>query len=158
MPPVANLPVGQNFIDHSSIWLKLRLKPEARVPGAYFRHTNCCVRFTSGLEGAGKNDMFMASMNTLGLDDEGRQFGLLITSCYQTFSRGQVRVTSPDPKVDPEVEINMLDDPRDLVRLRDGYTRLHELVKHPALQAISDGDNYIISGSKIWRSARMTSS
>ena len=139
IPPVVDLPVGQNFIDHSSIWVKLRLKPEAQVPEKYFRHTNCCVRFSSGLAGAGKNDMFMASMNTLGLDEEGRQFGLLITSCYQTFSRGQIKVTSPDPTVDPVVEINMLDDERDLVRLRDGYKRLHEIVKHPAVQAISEG-------------------
>jgi 5-(hydroxymethyl)furfural/furfural oxidase len=144
--PVLDLPVGHNLVDHSAIWLTLKLKPEARVPDAEFRHTNCCVRFSSGLAGAGTNDMFMASMNTLGLDDAGRQRGLLVTSCYQTFSRGRVRVVSPDPAVDPEVEINMLDDERDLVRLRDGYRRLHQIVDHPAVQAISDGLESYVTG------------
>lgn len=146
VPSWADLPVGHNFVDHSSIWLVLKLKPEARVPDVNFRHTNCCVRFSSGLAGAAQNDMFMASMNTLGQDEEGRQRGLLVTSCYQTFSRGRIRVVSPDPAVDPDVEINMLDDERDLVRLRDGYKRLHEIVRHPAIQAISDGLESYVTG------------
>jgi 5-(hydroxymethyl)furfural/furfural oxidase len=144
--PVVNLPVGSNFVDHSAIWLVLRLKTEARVPDPYFRHTNCCVRFSSGLAGASTNDMFMASMNTLGLDDAGRSKGLLVTSCFQTFSRGRVRVTSPNPAVDPEVEINMLDDERDLIRLRDGYHRLHRIVEHPAVQAIAAGVESFVTG------------
>jgi 5-(hydroxymethyl)furfural/furfural oxidase len=144
--PVADLPVGRNLVDHSAIWLVLKLKPDARVPDPYFRHTNCCVRFSSGLAGAGTNDMFMASMNTLGLDDAGRSNGLLVTSCFQTFSRGRVRVTSPDPSADPEVEINMLDDERDLVRLRDGYHRLHRIVEHPALQEITEGVESFVTG------------
>lgn len=144
--PVADLPVGHNFVDHSAIWLVLKLKPEARVPEQYFRHTNCCVRFSSGLAGAGKNDMFMASMNTLGLDDAGRSKGLLVSSCYQTFSKGRVRVVSPDPLADPEVDINMLDDERDLVRLRDGYHRLRKIVEHDAIQNIAEGVESFVTG------------
>jgi 5-(hydroxymethyl)furfural/furfural oxidase len=146
IPCVADLPVGRNLVDHSAIWLSLKLKPEARVPEPYFRHTNCCVRYSSGLAGAGMNDMFMASMNTLGLSDEARVYGLVITSCFQTFSRGRVTVGSLDPLVDPTVEINMLDDERDLVRLRYGFTRLVEIVNHPALQAISDGVESFVTG------------
>ena len=124
----------------------LKLKPEARVPEPFSRHTNCCVRFSSGLVGAATNDMFMASMNTLGLDDEGRARGLLVTSCYQTFSTGQIRVVSPDPSVEPEVEINMLDDERDLIRPRDGYQRPHKIVALPAVQAITTGLESFVTG------------
>lgn len=144
--PVADRQVGRSLVDHSAIWMVLRLKPEARVPDPSFRHTNCCVRFSSGLMGAGMNDMFMASMNTLGQDETGRARGLVVVSCYQTFSRGRVRVTSPDPLVDPLVEINMLDDERDLVRLRDGYRRLQEVVNHPAIQEISEGIESFVTG------------
>ena len=76
--PVADLPVGRNIVDHSSIWLTVKLKPEARVPTLAHRHTNCCVRFSSGLAGAGKNDMFMASMNITGYDEVGRESGLVV--------------------------------------------------------------------------------
>jgi 5-(hydroxymethyl)furfural/furfural oxidase len=144
--PVADLPVGRNLVDHSAIWLLLNLKPEARVATVEHRHTNCCVRFSSGHPGTGTNDLFMASMNLVGFDEEGRGKGLIVVATFQTFSRGWVHVTSPDPLADPEVEINMLADERDLVRLRDGYRRLHQIVNHPAVQAISEGVESYVTG------------
>ena len=56
---------------------------------------------------------------------------------FEAFSRGQVRLASADPLVDPTVELNMLDDERDLVRLRDGARRLVQIGSHPAVQAIT---------------------
>jgi choline dehydrogenase len=144
--PVVDLPVGKNLVDHSSIWLTLRLKPEARVATLDHRHTNCCVRYSSGLAGAGKNDMFMASMNITGYDETGRENGLVVVATFQTFSRGWVKPVSREPLSDPEIQINMLADERDLIRLRDGYRRLHQVVRHPAVQAISEGVASIVSG------------
>lgn len=146
LPVVANLPVGDNFNDHSSVWLRLRLKPEARVPTLEHRHTNCCVRFSSGLAGAAKNDMFMSSMNILGYNEEGRSRGLIVVATYQTFSKGFVKVTSRDPLAQPDVEIRMLSDERDLIRLRDGYRRLHQIVQHDAVQRIADGVESWVTG------------
>jgi 5-(hydroxymethyl)furfural/furfural oxidase len=137
--PVSVLPVGENLCDHSAVWLGLHLNPEARVPTPASRHTNCCVRYSSGLAGAGRNDMFMASMNVLGTDEAGVQRGLLVTATYQTFSKGQVRVTARDPLVQPDVDIDMLSDERDLVRLRHGMRRLMDVARHPAVSAIHDG-------------------
>ena len=145
--PVADLPVGKNLVEHSSVWIGLNLAPEHRVPTIAHRHTNCCVRFSSGLAGAGRNDMFMASMNVLGDDDAARGKGVIVVATFQTFSRGEVRVVSRDPKVQPEMEINMLSDERDLIRLRDGYKRLRAILDHPAAQAISNGRfTYLIDG------------
>ncbi len=144
--PLADLAVGENLVDHSSIWLILNLKPEARVPYPTFRHTNCCIRYDSRLAGSGRNDMFMASMNTLGLDDAGRARGLLVVATFQTYSRGFVRSISADPLVEPEIAINMLGDERDLTRLRDGYLRLNRLVEHPALQQIIEGVESFVTG------------
>ncbi|MEA2597509.1 MAG: 5-(hydroxymethyl)furfural/furfural oxidase [Thermomicrobiales bacterium] len=146
IPVRADLPVGENLCDHSSVWLGLKLKPEARVPTAEHRHTNCCVRFDSGLPGTGTNDMFMAAMNIVGYGDEGRSKGLIVVATYQTFSKGWVRLTSYDPHADPEVEIRMLSDERDLVRLRDGFKRLHRVAHHPAVEAISEGYFSFVTG------------
>jgi choline dehydrogenase len=142
----ADLPVGENLCDHSSVWLGLKLKPEARVPTVDHRHTNCCVRYSSDMAGAGMNDMFMASMNIVGYSDEGRGKGLIVVATYQTFSKGWVRLTSHDPHADPEVEIRMLSDDRDLVRLRDGYRRLRRIVHHQAVTAIADGYFSFVTG------------
>jgi choline dehydrogenase len=71
---------------------------------------------------------------------------LIIVATFQTFSKGWVRSTSYDPHADPEVEIRMLSDERDLVRLRDGIKRLHKIVHHPHVQAISDGYFSFVTG------------
>ncbi len=92
------------------------------------------------------NDMFMASMNVTGFDETGQATGLLVVATFQTFSEGWVRITSPDPLAQPEVEINMLADERDTVRLRDGYKRLLRIAHHPAVQAISDGFTSQVTG------------
>jgi choline dehydrogenase len=92
--------------------------------------------------------MFMASMNVTGYDQEGQSRGLLVVATYQTFSRGSVRLTSPDPNVDPDVDINMLADERDLIRLRDGYKRLQQVVNHGAVQTITERvDSYVTGDS-----------
>jgi 5-(hydroxymethyl)furfural/furfural oxidase len=128
--------VGQGLVDHSSVWLSLGLKPAARASSKDARHTNCCVRYSSGLAGAGKNDMFMSSMNLIGYDDAGMAKGLVIVATFQTFSRGTLRVTSADPEANPEIDIRMLSDERDLVRMRDGMARLWTIVHQPAFDEI----------------------
>jgi choline dehydrogenase len=124
----------------------LKLKEEVRVGTVEHRHTNLCVRYSSGMEGAGMNDMFMAAMNILGYDDAARAKGLIVVATYQTFSKGWIRLTSTDPLVDPEVEIRMLSDHRDLTRLRDGYKRLVEIVNHPAVAAVNEGYFSFVTG------------
>ncbi|MGH2551777.1 MAG: GMC family oxidoreductase, partial [Thermomicrobiales bacterium] len=136
---IADLPVGDNLIDHSSVWIGLKLKPEGRVDSIEFRHTNCCNRYSSGLAGAARNDMFMVSMNIVGYDDSARSRGLLIVSTSQTFSTGHLRQTSVDPLSNPEIEIRMLSDERDMIRLRDGYKRLHAILHHADVTSIVDG-------------------
>jgi choline dehydrogenase len=143
--PVAEVPVGENLCDHSAIVLRSSLMPEYRVHTEH-RHTNCCLRYTSGHSGTGVNDMFMASTNLTGYTEEATQAAGFVVATYQTFSKGTVRLSSPDPLLDPDIDINMLDDERDLVRLREGYKRLHQLLSEPAVQKIggdlrgADGD------------------
>ncbi len=60
-----DLPVGEAFQDHPAIFLPVRLEPHAQPPPG-FRHTNACVRYSSGLAGAGPNDMMMVAMNRFG--------------------------------------------------------------------------------------------
>lgn len=59
-------------------------------------------------------------------------------SLFNAFSRGQLRLASPDPAVDPLVEENMLDDTRDVLRMRDAVRRLGVLARHPALAGIAE--------------------
>lgn len=150
IPVAADRPVGENLLDHPMVGALLHLRPAARVSTLMHRHTNCCLRYSSGLGGAGENDMIMIAGNLAGAllsqggPDAAR--GRLAVSVYQAFSQGHVRITSPDPTVDPEVEEHMLSDERDLLRLRDGVRRLQALCAHPAVQAIAERVEYGASG------------
>lgn len=138
--PLVDLPgVGNNMQDHTAIGLRLALSSRARAASRDARHVNCCVRYSSDLEGAGMNDMMMAGINLTGPSEEERSVGLLMVGVYQYFSRGKLSIVSRDPAVQPEVEERMLSDERDLIRLRDGVKRLFAVATHPAFDRVSEG-------------------
>ena len=147
IPVRAGLAVGQAFQDHPAIFLPVRLKEQARPP-AGFRHTNACVRYSSGLAGAGPNDMMMVAMNrfgdSLGHHVEGPQgeavFGLLGVWVNQCVSRGTLSLASADPFAQPMLEQNMLADPSDRERMRDGVRRVMALARRAAVTAIGQAE------------------
>ena len=73
------------------------------------------------------------------------QFGMAGVWVNECYSRGTLRLTSRDPFAQPAIEENMLDDPRDLRRLRDGVRRLIEIVRH---DAFSDIATLVTTGEK----------
>lgn len=143
----AALPVGESFQDHPVVFLPILLEPFAR-PARDFRHTNLCVRYSSGLAGAGPNDMMMVALNGYG-DSLGRHVdaqtgaptvGLMGVWVNQCVSRGTLRLVSADPFVQPAIDENMLDDPSDMVRMRDGVRRLVALARRDGVAAIGQVD------------------
>ncbi|HEX5378807.1 MAG TPA: GMC family oxidoreductase N-terminal domain-containing protein [Phenylobacterium sp.] len=152
IPLRAALPVGEAFQDHPAIFLPVRLEAFA-LPGPGFRHTNLCVRYSSGLAGAGPNDMMMVAMNRFGdslghhVDSPDKVFGLMGVWVNQCFSRGTLRLASADPMVQPLVEENMLDHASDVVRMRDGIRRLLTLAGGSAIQAIGRPQTPLTAGS-----------
>lgn len=136
IPLVAALPVGDNLQDHPVITVGLPLKPAVQVPDETFRHTNCCLRYSSGHPGTDANDMIVMAFNLMFRD---RATGRLGVSVYQSFSTGTLRLSSRDPDADPAIEENMLSDPRDLDRMRDGLARVQALIAQPAFRARAAG-------------------
>ena len=47
----------------------------------------------------------------------------------QQFSRGRLTLASADPDVRPRIDQDLLDEPADLVRMRDGVRRALELLR-----------------------------
>ncbi len=104
-----NLPVGQHLQDHPVAYAVLPLRDEAQPATPFDRHTNVCVRYSSGLAGAGRNDMMIVGMNRTPIAPVGL-IGVWINQCY---SEGTLRLASPDPTVDPIIEEDMISDERD---------------------------------------------
>jgi choline dehydrogenase len=145
--PVVDLPVGHNLVEHSSIWIGLNVREHARAKTLEARTSNCCIRYSSGLAGATRNDMFMINTNLLGNDDVGLSRAVVLAATYQTFSRGRLQVTDRDMNAVPTIDLNMLADERDLVRLRDSLPRLRAIIEHPAIDAVAESFfTFLLSG------------
>ena len=139
-----SLPVGQAFQDHPGVFTAIALNPFAHSPDG-FRHTNVCLRYSSDLCGAGVNDMMIVSMNrsgdSLGVETEsGAQIGQLGVWVNQCRSRGRLSLVSADPLVHPRIEENMLDDPSDVHRMRDGIRRLQAICATAAVGEVGELD------------------
>ncbi len=139
----AALPVGEGFQDHPIAALPIVLEAAA-IPPPDFRHTNCCIRYSSEMGDAGSGDMMLVAMNRLG-DGLGRHtrapsanFGLLGVWVNECFSRGTIRLASCDPTAPPIVDENMLDDRSDVLRMRDGIERAIDLARRPSFEAIAE--------------------
>ncbi|HET9017738.1 MAG TPA: GMC family oxidoreductase N-terminal domain-containing protein [Thermomicrobiaceae bacterium] len=138
IPVRADLPVGHNLTDHGSAGLHLLLRPEAHARAWDDLYINCYIRYSSGLAGAGENDMMVSVRSLGGYDEGGLSSGGVRACLWQSFSRGVLRVVDPDPLALPEIDERMLSDERDLVRLRDGVRRIIAIARHPAVRAITE--------------------
>jgi 5-(hydroxymethyl)furfural/furfural oxidase len=142
---VADLPVGQGLQDHAMLLVPVPVMEDA-CHGVEDRVTYVILRYSSGLGGAGQNDMMLLPNNGGGRTVAGnRDTGsvrvpvMLIAMQEQVFSRGQVTLVSRDPTVDPLIEQRLLTDKRDLTRMEDAIDRIAELLDHRAMRAILDG-------------------
>lgn len=131
--------VGQHFMDHPILRASIALKPENAAHGVDTRHTNCCLTYSSNLGGGGERDMIMIAYNHRGLTANGEPApdGAIGVALYDAFSQGEVRLVSADPETQPVVDENMLADPRDRLRMRDGVRRLAALTALPPIADIA---------------------
>ncbi|WP_406635287.1 GMC family oxidoreductase [Amycolatopsis sp. WGS_07] len=128
----ADLPAGRGLQDHPIAMVQLPLTEAAAIKTPDDRHTNVCVRFTSG-SGAPEGDLMFVSMNqsvlAMAFADTGAGAGAYGVWLNQNYSRGEVSLVSADPDVQPLVRQRMLSDERDLPRLRAGVRALVELAR-----------------------------
>jgi choline dehydrogenase len=137
---VADLPVGRDLQDHPMIAVALPLTAETAIKTPDDRHTNCCVRHSSGDREGCFNDMMLVSLNqqVLAMEHADTRFGAGAIGVWgnQTFSRGEVIVVSRDPAAQPVVREGMLADERDVRRMRAGVRLLAEIVARDEVASI----------------------
>ncbi|TYB50314.1 FAD-binding protein [Nonomuraea sp. PA05] len=137
-----DLPVGLGIQDHPMIVVNLLLAERAAIQSADDRHTNVCVRYTSGPAGLPLDMMFVSlNQNVLSMEaaDKRLPAGGVGVWLNQNHSRGVLTLKSADPGAQPEVRERMLSDARDLERLRHGVRALVELARGPEVAGILAG-------------------
>ena len=139
IPVLADLPgVGQRLMDHPSIAVASFIPPHARINGRSARHIFLVLRFSSGLPGMPAGDMGATLSSKSAWHAVGDQIGTMNMWVNKTFSEaGQVRLSTPDWRVHPDVDFNLLSDRRDCDRLMAAFRSFAVLHALPELQAVT---------------------
>ena len=131
--------VGQRLMDHPSISLSSFVRPGGRMNEHTRRHIQVGLRYSSGLSGVPKGDMFIAVLTKSAWHAVGEQIASLLTFVNKTYSEtGQVKLASRDPLAEPIVQFNLLSDRRDLDRLMSGFRMTAAMQMNASLKAITD--------------------
>ncbi|MGI4812816.1 MAG: GMC family oxidoreductase, partial [Janthinobacterium lividum] len=132
---VKDLPgVGQNLQDHPSIAVSGYIERRARLDAAIRRHIHLSCRYTAdAIEHKVPGDMFLCPVNRSSWHAVGHRLGSIITILNKPFSRGYMKLASPDAEVEPDVHFRLLTDPRDMARLAEAVHKMTALFRHPKL-------------------------
>ena len=138
--------VGRNLQNHPVVYVAAHLTEEARQSTLLRLPILTCLRFSSGKDPALRTDMMIMVLSQSSWHGLGRSIAALGVSVYRPFSRGTVRLASPDPHVPPDIGFEYLSDPRDRSRMIFGYRLGVSLMMDPAVRALrhrafSSGDS-----------------
>ncbi|MEM1361314.1 MAG: GMC oxidoreductase [Pseudomonadota bacterium] len=134
---VHDLPgVGKNLMEHPLIAVSAFLPPKSRMPDLDEHHDQALLRWTSSIEDAPQGDMHFAIIARTAWHEIGQRMGTILVWVNKSFSRGEVRLKSADPSVEPEVDFNLLSDPRDTERLKEGFRKAAEVLSDPNLKGV----------------------
>ena len=117
--------VGANLMEHPSIALAAFLRKPSRVNAHTRRHIMLGWRYSSHIAGAPEGDMFVAAVTKTSWHAVGDRIGTMLMYVNKPYSnQGAVTLTSADWRTNPQVDFNLLSDPRDMQRLKDGFRRM----------------------------------
>ena len=126
--------IGQHLMEHPGVNFGGYMKRKARLAGGLRRPFYAGLRYSSGLEGCPGGDMYLIPMNKSAWHSLGDRLGLTMLWVNKSYSTGEIRLVSPDWRVEPEIDFNMVSDERDLVRLMEGTRLMAKIQSHPAVR------------------------
>jgi len=128
--------VGQNLMDHPLMFISAHITQEAAQPRIQLNNLNVSLRFSSRLTGCPDSDLFMAAPNRTTWSALGERLAALAISVFKPFSRGHVAFSPTGPDHMPVAHFNLLEDPRDLARMRQLVRMAWAVLDTPHLRPI----------------------
>ncbi len=134
IPVVHDLPgVGENLREHPSVVLVAIPREGVVSPGDPLQQAG--LRFTAdGSDERNDMQMYMWSQDAdltpqlRFVVPDNRYLFMLCVTLQRPVSRGSVHITSPDPDVQPAIDINLLADERDVLRMASGVRTAWKLL------------------------------
>ena len=125
--------VGRNLRDHPTLHVRYAAKDGYPMPDVKVGPQKVALRYTAPGSSL-RNDM----MTVMRWWTPTRMF--LITAAIELAkSSGTIKLASTDPHAQPHIDYNLLDDPYDRERLREGVRLNIRLGRHPAYRDILGG-------------------
>ena len=130
IPVSVDLPgVGQNMRDHPNVTVRFQVKDD--VPEDPIAMRALRLRFTATGSNT-PNDMILspASLNTVVRDNNPAH--TVNCGLYLAAGKGEIWLTSADPRAAPEMDYHYLEEPWDLERLREAVRLCMSLLEGPS--------------------------
>ena len=135
IPVVHDLPgVGQNLSDHPLIFITFRTKKGFPLDG-FAPRLQIGLRYTAAGSPL-RDDMLLWPMNfaSARVDRGGERMEPIgirfVAAIYLAKSKGTIKLKSADPHDEPDINVNLLDDPFDRERAREGVHKAIQLSRH----------------------------
>ena len=127
-PLVNRVGVGANLQNHPCLFFALTLSKAMRMASNRRHFLLAGLRASSGHVGGSTGDLSMFMTGRVSQRAFGTSVGMLGCALYAPHSRGVVRLAGPEAVHAPQVDFNMLDDPRDAPRLLVAAQLAHKLL------------------------------
>ena len=133
---VADRPgVGRNYQNHPQMHFAMTLKANSRVAPDAQHYIMTSQRFSSGLAGCPRGDLFHYYGGRVSPRAFGRHLAIVAACLYAPVSRGVVALRSADPSVPLRVEQRLLSDPLDAKRMVMAVRHAESLLLDPAVRS-----------------------
>ena len=127
----ADIPgVGANLSNHSLLFIGFHLPPGSRQSRALRPHPATVLRFSSGVPGTPRTDMYINVQSKTSWSALGQRIANLAPALWKPMGRGRVALRSPDPRQEPLVEMNFAGHELDLQRLKIGFRMAVEMAAY----------------------------
>src|SRR5258708_28731257 len=134
----ADLPgVGANLSNHSLLFIGFHLPPKARQSAELRSHSATLLRFSSGVPGCPRTDMYINVQSKTSWSALGTRIANLAPSLWKPLGRGRVALRSADPHREPQVEMNFAGHEADLKRLIQGFRLAVEMMAYRKVQEMT---------------------
>ena len=129
--------VGANLSNHSLLFIGFHLPPEARQSPELRPHPNTVLRFSSGVPGCPRTDMYVNVQSKTSWSALGQRIANLAPALWKPMGRGRVALRSADPRREPLVEMNFAGHELDLKRLMVGFRLSVEMLAYDKLRQMT---------------------
>jgi 5-(hydroxymethyl)furfural/furfural oxidase len=129
--------VGENLSNHAIIFIGLLQKRGARQSEKIRPHPMTAFRYSSGLPGTPKADMYLNVQCKTSWSPLGHQVANLAPTLLKPMARGRVSLVAADPAAYPRVEFNFTGHDLDLKRFMQSFRRCVDILAHDAVRAMT---------------------